>query len=177
MKIIYKSISELIPYINNPRRNDKAIDAVASSIKNFGFKNPIIIDSKNEIVAGHTRLRAAEKLGMNSLPCVVADDLTDSQIKAFRIADNRVSEASEWDNDLLRIELDGLEEFTGFSEDDIEELNFENVGYKEKEKEEKKTKLNIAFESPSDLKKVEEDLRRLFNKYDKLKIVISSGEV
>jgi site-specific DNA-methyltransferase (adenine-specific) len=177
MKIIYKSISELIPYINNPRRNDKAIDAVASSIKNFGFKNPIIIDSKNEIVAGHTRLRAAEKLGMNSLPCVVADDLTDSQIKAFRIADNRVSEASEWDNDLLRIELDGLEEFTGFSEADIEELNFENVGYKEKEKEEKKTKLNIAFESPSDLKKVEEDLRQLFNKYDKLKIVISSGEV
>jgi site-specific DNA-methyltransferase (adenine-specific) len=177
MKIIYKSISELIPYINNPRRNDKAIDAVASSIKNFGFKNPIIIDSKNEIVAGHTRLRAAEKLGINSLPCVVADDLTDSQIKAFRIADNRVSEASEWDNDLLRIELDGLEEFTGFSEADIEELNFENVGYKEKEKEEKKTKLNIAFESPSDLKKIEEDLRQLFNKYDKLKIVISSGEV
>jgi site-specific DNA-methyltransferase (adenine-specific) len=127
MKIIYKSISELIPYINNPRRNDKAIDAVASSIKNFGFKNPIIIDSKNEIVAGHTRLRAAEKLGMNSLPCVVADDLTDSQIKAFRIADNRVSEASEWDNDLLRIELDGLEEFTGFSEDDIEELNSKSI--------------------------------------------------
>lgn len=177
MNIIYKDISELIPYVNNPRKNDKAVDGVASSIKNYGFKVPIIIDSKNEIVTGHTRLKAAQKLGMNSIPCIVADDLTESQIKAFRIADNRISEASEWDNDLLRIELDGLEEFTGFSESDIEELNFENVGYKEKEKEEKKTKLNIAFENPSDLKKVEEELRQLFNKYENLKIVISSGEV
>ncbi len=116
MNIIYKPISELIPYVNNPRKNDKAVDAVASSIKNFGFKNPIIIDGNNEIVAGHTRLKAAKKLGIASVPCIIADDLTPSQIKAFRIADNRVSEQSHWDLDLLAIELDGLNEFTGFDE-------------------------------------------------------------
>ena len=123
MNIIYKKISELIPYVNNPRKNDKAVDAVASSIKNFGFKNPIIIDGNNEIVAGHTRLKAAKKLGITSVPCIIADDLTPSQIKAFRIADNRVSESSEWDMELLKIELDGLEDFTGFDIDDFAEDN------------------------------------------------------
>jgi hypothetical protein len=123
VNIIYKKISELIPYVNNPRKNDKAVDAVASSIKNFGFKNPIIIDGNNEIVAGHTRLKAAKKLGITSVPCIIADDLTPSQIKAFRIADNRVSESSEWDMELLKIELDGLEDFTGFDIDDFAEDN------------------------------------------------------
>jgi hypothetical protein len=123
MNIIYKDVSELIPYVNNPRKNEKAVDGVASSIKNFGFKNPIIIDGNNEIVAGHTRLKAAKKLGITSVPCIIADDLTPSQIKAFRIADNRVSEASEWDMELLKIELDGLEDFTGFDIEDFAEDN------------------------------------------------------
>jgi ParB-like chromosome segregation protein Spo0J len=120
MKIIYKKTSELIPYINNPRKNDKAVDAVASSIKNFGFKVPVIIDSQGEIIAGHTRLKAAKKLDIKEVPCLIADDLTPAQIKAFRIADNKVSEFAEWDMDLLKIELDGLDEFTGF---ELEELN------------------------------------------------------
>jgi site-specific DNA-methyltransferase (adenine-specific) len=120
MEIIYKKTSELIPYINNPRKNDKAVDAVASSIKNFGFKVPIIIDSQGEIIAGHTRLKAAKKLNIKEVPCLIADDLTPAQIKAFRIADNKVSEFAEWDMDLLKIEIQDLEEFTGF---ELEELN------------------------------------------------------
>jgi DNA modification methylase len=120
MEIIYKQTSELIPYINNPRKNDKAVDAVASSIKNFGFKVPVIIDSQGEIIAGHTRLKAAKKLNIKEVPCLIADDLTPAQIKAFRIADNKVSESAEWDIDLLKIEIQDLDEFTGF---ELEELN------------------------------------------------------
>ena len=119
MKIIYKKVDELIPYINNPRKNDNAVDKVASSIKNFGFKVPIIIDSKGEIITGHTRLKACKKLKIDEVPCIIADDLTDEQIKAFRIADNRVAEESSWDNDLLSIELDGLDEFSGFDEKEL----------------------------------------------------------
>lgn len=109
MDIINKSVEELIPYINNPRENDQAVDAVASSIKNFGFKVPIMIDKKNEIVNGHTRLKAAKKLGMGEVPTIIADDLTDEQIKAFRLADNKVGEIAEWDEDALAIELEELE--------------------------------------------------------------------
>ena len=90
LKIVYKHVDEIIPYVNNPRKiSQNAIDKVASSIKNFGFKVTIIIDKDNEIVAGHTRILAAKKLGMEEVPCIVADDLTDTQIKAFRIADNK----------------------------------------------------------------------------------------
>lgn len=124
LKIEYKNISELIPYINNPRINDNAVDKVASSIKNFGFKNPIIIDKDNEIIAGHTRLKAAKKLGLEEVPTIKAEDLTQEQAKAFRLADNKTSEFAEWDMELLEIELEGLEmdmEEFGF-EDDFETL-------------------------------------------------------
>lgn len=119
MKIIYKKVSELIPYVNNPRKNDKAVDAVASSIKNYGFRNAILIDAKNEIINGHTRLKAAQKLGMLEVPCIMAEDLTPAQVKGLRIADNKVAEASEWDYDLLKIELDDIDDFTGFDLDDL----------------------------------------------------------
>lgn len=105
MKIVEKSINEFVMYENNPRKNDEAVKYVAESIKNFGFKNPIIIDKDNVIVAGHTRLKAARKLKMETVPCIVADDLTPEQIKAFRLADNKVSEFATWDDDLLAIEL------------------------------------------------------------------------
>lgn len=105
MKVIEKNVNELIPYINNPRNNDNAVDAVASSIKNFGFKVPIIIDKDNEIVTGHTKLKAAKKLGIEKVPCIIADDLTDEQIKAFRLADNKVGEIATWDFELLDSEL------------------------------------------------------------------------
>jgi len=94
MEIITKNIDDLIPYKNNPRNNKDSIDLVANSIKEFGFKVPIIIDKNNIIVTGHTRLLAAKKLGLKTVPCISADDLTDVQIKAFRLADNKVSEKS-----------------------------------------------------------------------------------
>lgn len=103
MQIIMKSVKELIPYVNNARKNDNAVDAVASSIKNYGFKQPIVIDRQGEIIAGHTRLKAAKKLGMDQVPVIVADDLTPAQVKAYRIADNRVGELAEWDMELLQL--------------------------------------------------------------------------
>ena len=127
MQIENKKIEELIPYINNPRNNDEAVDAVASSIKNFGFKVPIVVDDKNEIINGHTRLKAAKKLGLTEVPVITANDLTPEQVKAYRIADNKVSEIATWNEELLSIELGELaeldfemEEF-GFSE--INEIN------------------------------------------------------
>ena len=109
------NVNDLIPYINNPRINDEAVDVVAASIKEFGFKNPIIIDKGNVIIAGHARLKAAKKLGLKEVPVIRVEDLTDKQIKAFRIADNRTSEFAEWDMELLEIELEGLDDlFTGF---------------------------------------------------------------
>ena len=92
MQIIQKQLNELVPYKNNPRINDAAVPAVAESIKAFGFKVPIVIDKNNVIVCGHTRYKAAQSLNMKSVPCIVADDLSDEQIKAFRLADNKVSE-------------------------------------------------------------------------------------
>ena len=105
MQIIEKNIKELIPYEKNPRKNDKSVDKVAQSIDKFGFRVPVVIDKDNVIVCGHTRYKAAQKLHLASVPCVVADDLTDEQIKAYRLADNKVSEDSEWDMDLLHGEL------------------------------------------------------------------------
>ena len=123
-KIIYKKLSELKPYEKNPRKNDDAVKYVAESIKNFNFQNPIIIDKDGIIVAGHTRWKAAKKLGLDEVPCIIADDLSDEQIKAFRLADNKVSEKAEWDFDLLNEELDDLFDFDmsvfGF-EDESEE--------------------------------------------------------
>lgn len=108
LKIFQKNVTDLIPYVNNPRNNAAAVDAVASSIAEFGFNVPIVLDKNNIIVTGHTRLLAAKKLGLDSVPCIIADHLTDAQIKAFRLADNRVSELATWDTDLLASELEEL---------------------------------------------------------------------
>ena len=108
LQIIYKDISELNPYENNPRLNDEAVKYVTNSIKEFGFKVPIIIDSNNVIIAGHTRLKAAKQLGMDKVPCIIASDLTEEQVKAFRLADNKVSEQSKWDNEKLTLELNDI---------------------------------------------------------------------
>ena len=108
MQIVEKKLCDIKPYENNPRNNDNAVEQVANSIKEFGFKQPIIIDSDNVIVCGHTRYKAAKKLGLDKVPCVIADDLTDEQIKAYRLADNKVGELAEWDIDLLGEELDGI---------------------------------------------------------------------
>lgn len=121
--IVNKRLDELIPYDKNPRKNDEAVKYVAESIKQFGFKVPIVIDKNNVIVAGHTRYKASKKLKLDEVPCIVADDLTDEQIKAYRLADNKVSEKAEWDFDLLGAELDELFDFdmTVFGFDDVVE--------------------------------------------------------
>ena len=121
MEIVNKKVNDLIPYENNPRViDDNAIEKVANSIKEFGIKQPIVIDKDNTIVVGHTRLRACKKLGIKQVPCVVADDLTKEQIDAYRLADNKVAEFTDWDmgkldSELLDITLD-MEQF-GFDLD------------------------------------------------------------
>lgn len=109
MNIAEKTLKEIHPYENNPRKNDAAVQAVANSIKEFGFKVPIVIDKNNEIVCGHTRYKAAKKLKLKKVPCVVADDLSDEQIKAYRLADNKVGELAEWDMDALADELGDIQ--------------------------------------------------------------------
>lgn len=128
MEIINKKIEELKPYENNPRKNDSSVEYVKNSIKEFGFKVPIVITKDGEIVTGHTRYKACKELGIKEIPCVIADDLTDEQIKAFRIADNKVSEKSSWDLDLLKTEFEGLEDFdmTDFGFGDFEITMLEN---------------------------------------------------
>lgn len=136
MDIVEKPIGELVPYENNPRYNDRAVNDVAKSIELYGFKVPIVIDKNGVIVCGHTRVKAAERLGMQSVPCVVADDLTDEQIKAFRIADNKVSEGATWDFEKLEIELEGLD----FSEFDFGiDFDFLNEDEDSTEREEQET--------------------------------------
>ena len=105
MEIVYKNIDDIKPYAGNPRRNDKAVEKVAESIRQFGFKQPILIDEDDIIIAGHTRQLAAKKLKMQQVPCIYADDLTPEQVKAYRLADNKVAEFAEWDFDLLNQEL------------------------------------------------------------------------
>lgn len=108
MDIVQKQVAELREYENNPRINDGAVAAVAESIERFGFKVPIVIDGGGVIIAGHTRKKAAERLGLASVPCVVADDLSPEQIKAFRLADNKTGDLADWDFSALEKELADL---------------------------------------------------------------------
>ena len=125
MQVVDIDIKELTPYEKNPRKNDEAVQYVAESIKQFGFKVPIVIDKNNVIIAGHTRYKAAKKLKLKTVPCLIADDLTDEQIKAFRLADNKVAEFSEWDFDLLELELKELENFD--LDFDLTDFGFEDI--------------------------------------------------
>ena len=139
MKVVEKKLSEIKPYENNPRNNDDAVQFVANSLKKFGWKQPIVIDKDGVIVAGHTRYRAALQLGMKTAPCVVADDLTEEQIKAYRLADNKTAEMAGWNFPLLDLELAEITTFdmadfgfTDFNHDDIDDF-FENTDNVEKE--------------------------------------------
>ncbi|HCZ24522.1 MAG TPA: DNA modification methylase [Acholeplasmataceae bacterium] len=119
MNLVMKKVTQLLEYENNPRNNEVAIEAVANSIKAFGFKVPIVITSEHVIIAGHTRLKAAKMLELESVPCIIADDLTEDQIKAFRLADNKTAELATWDfskleEELFNIDMDMLQ--FGFEE-------------------------------------------------------------
>lgn len=121
MKIIYRNIEDLNPYENNPRMNNQAVEYVKKSIQEFGFKIPIIIDKNNTIVCGHTRYKACKDLDIYKIPCIMADDLTEKQIKAFRLADNKSSELAVWDSKRLEIELQELKT--------SDELNIKEFGF------------------------------------------------
>lgn len=152
MQIIEMNLEELKPYENNPRVNDRAVEVVAESIKEFGFKNPIIVDKNNVIVAGHTRFRASKRLGIERVPVIIADDLTDAQIKAFRIMDNKSSEFAEWDYEMLLKEVEELKldnydvDLTGFSEFELSELLDEEIEEEEKKAKEQKGEIEFTEE-------------------------------
>ena len=128
MQINNVAIGAVVPYARNPRRNDAAISKVAASLQEFGWRQPIVVDAEMVVVAGHTRLEAARSLGMGEVPIHVATGLTPEQIKAYRLADNRVGQEAEWDHELLRLELGELEsmdfalDLTGFDSDELLEL-------------------------------------------------------
>lgn len=149
MDIVNLRIGEIKPYENNPRKNDGAVEAVANSIKEFGFKVPIVIDKNKVIVTGHTRYKAAQELGLEEVPCLIADDLTQEQIKAFRLADNKVGEIAEWDLDLLVSELEGITELDmsefGFDELEDEEETEEVVEDDYNAPHQKSQRLNVAI--------------------------------
>lgn len=136
MNIKEIAIANLREYENNPRNNDSAVDAVAESIREFGFKVPIVIDGNNMIVCGHTRVKAAKKLGMETVPCIIANDLTPEQIKAFRLADNKTGELAGWDFAKLEEELSALDGFDmsafGFAQNEDVDIDsfFEDAGEK-----------------------------------------------
>src|ERR1035437_176909 len=127
MKIEQWDIEKVKPYDKNPRRNDKAVEAVAKSIKEFGFRQPIVADSAGVIVVGHTRYKAALKLGLKEVPVIIAADLTPQQVRAYRLADNRLAEIAEWDADLLPLELGELRDegfdlgLVGFTDKELAE--------------------------------------------------------
>lgn len=124
MNIQEINIKELKPYEKNPRKNEEAVKYVAESIKKFGFKVPLVIDKNNVIITGHTRYKASIELGLEKVPCIIADDLTEEQIKAFRLVDNKVAEKSNWDYDLLKDELNEILDID-MSIFDFEDLAFD----------------------------------------------------
>ena len=146
--IIMLPVPEVRPYEKNPRKNAEAVKYVKASIEKFGFKQPIIVDSNRVIIAGHTRLEAAKSLGMAEVPCIVADDLTDAQVKALRLADNKVAEFSEWEMNLLGEELGELAEISDIDMGDFGfDDNLDNLGNEEENgTEEKGVNLSETFQ-------------------------------
>ena len=126
MNPVEVGIFVIFPYENNPRRNEKAVNAVVNSIKQFGFRNPIIVDENMVIISGHTRRMAALKLGLKTVPVVIAKDLTPEQVRAFRLADNRVASFSSWNEEKLKEEIAGINDIDlsdfGFKKDTIKEI-------------------------------------------------------
>lgn len=158
MELKYINISEIKPYENNPRNNDEASKKVAESIKEFGFKVPIIVDKNNVIIAGHTRYKAAKYLKIESIPVIKAEDLTPEQVKAFRIMDNKSSELASWDYEALLKEMESLKlenydiEFTGFELEEVESL-FDEYNPKEIQEDE-------SFNIEEELQSIEEPITK-----------------
>jgi ParB-like chromosome segregation protein Spo0J len=128
MKVELRDINLVTPYAGNPRINDNAVDAVVESLKEFGFRQPIVVDREGIVVVGHTRLKAAQKLGLKKVPVHVATDLTEAQVRAYRLADNKTAEIADWNYELLPVELKELQnldfnlDLLGFSEEELSDL-------------------------------------------------------
>lgn len=176
MQVLYADPLDLIPYENNPRVNDYAVKKVMESVKEFGFRNPIIVDADMVIIAGHTRREASILAGLEKVPYIVADDLTPEQVKAYRIADNKLAELSSWDDAMLKEELFGLQEVDfplevmGFTELDLRDLFTEEDEdpYEEEDdtpKEEKTTLPMLRFGSNS-IRITPDELVVLSNRYN-----------
>lgn len=154
MEIVYKKVNDLIPYINNSRtHSEEQVNQIVASINEFGFTNPLLIDEKDNIIAGHGRLLASKKLKMEEVPCIVLSGLTESQKKAYIIADNKMALNAGWDFNLLSLELENLKELdfdlelTGFDTDEIDSLlgtneDIQDNDYEEQELKENKTELH-----------------------------------
>lgn len=175
MNVIEKRIADIKPYEKNPRRNDDAVQYVAESIKQFGFKVPIVIDKDGIIVAGHTRYKAAKKLNLSTVPCVVADDLTDEQIRAYRLADNKVAEQAEWDFGLLDAELSDIYDIDmtdfGFEFDDeptADELTDESIPAGE----DAKIEVKMIFDDVKSWKRYEDTLRKVADEFENVSISV-----
>lgn len=154
MEVIYKKVQDLIPYVNNSRtHSEEQINQIVASINEFGFTNPLLIDEKGNIIAGHGRLLASKKLKMEEVPCIVLSGLTEAQKKAYIIADNKMALNADWDFNLLSLELENLKELdfdlelTGFSVDEIDGLlntneDIEDNDYEEQDLKENNTQLH-----------------------------------
>lgn len=128
LKIEYRKTDSLVPYARNPRKNDPNVLRMVGLIREFGFRIPVLVKSDGSVIDGHLRIKAAQKLGMEEMPCIIADGMTDAQVKAFRIAANKSVEWSEWDTELLRLEIEDLKdmdfdlEMTGLGMEEIADI-------------------------------------------------------
>ena len=163
---------DLIPYENNPRINDYAVKKVLESIKEYGFTNPILVDKDLVIIAGHTRREAAILAGLEKVPYIIKDDLTPEQVKAYRIADNKLAELSTWDEEALKAELFELQELDyplevmGFTEMDLKDLFEEKEDPKTKKAKEEKTTLPMLRFGSNSVRITEDELVLLSNRYN-----------
>lgn len=172
MKVLYGDPLDLIPYENNPRINDYAVKKVLESIKEYGFTNPILVDEGLVIIAGHTRREAAILAGLERVPYIIKDDLTPEQVKAYRIADNKLAELSTWDEEALKAELFELQELDyplevmGFTEMDLKDLFEEKGEPKAKKPKEEKTTLPMLRFGSNSVRITEDELVLLSNRYN-----------
>lgn len=172
MKVLYADPLDLIPYENNPRINDYAVKKVLESIKEYGFTNPILVDKDLVIIAGHTRREAAILAGLEKVPYIIEDDLTPEQVKAYRIADNKLAELSTWDEEALKAELFELQELDyplevmGFTEMDLKDLFEEKEDPKTKKAKEEKTTLPMLRFGSNSVRITEDELVLLSNRYN-----------
>lgn len=181
LKILYRPVNDLIPYANNARtHSEEQVNQIASSIKEFGFNNPILVDEQGGVIAGHGRLKAAKKLGLKVVPTIELSGLSDTQKKAFILADNRIALNSGWDIDLLRMELRELQDtdlapITGFSDEELNALlcgTTEAVEEEEELEKEEADSFNLTLSIPIEYKEQVQDFVKSFGPADLIQKII-----